>query len=48
MLNNTKYKLQNSELTLGVGLVQSRTVEVAPLMKTAGFDWLFMVIFNVF
>jgi len=42
MLNNTKCKLQNGELTLGVGLVQSRTVEVAPLMKTAGFDWLFI------
>ena len=42
MLNHTKEKLRNGKLTLGIGLVQSRTVEVAPLMKTAGFDWLFL------
>ena len=42
MINETKNKLANNELTLGVGIVQSRVVEVVPLMKTAGFDWLFL------
>tara|TARA_Y100000590_G_scaffold470718_1_gene668374 strand:- start:2514 stop:3287 length:774 start_codon:yes stop_codon:yes gene_type:complete len=42
MLNHTKEELRNGNLTLGIGLVQSRVVEVAPLMKTAGFDWLFL------
>ena len=42
MLNRTKNKLANDELTLGVGIVQSRVIEVVPLMKTAGFDWLFL------
>ena len=42
MLNSTKYNLAKNNLTLGVGIVQSRVVEIAPLMKTAGFDWLFL------
>ena len=33
MINETKNKLANNELTLGVGIVQSRVVEVY------GSDW---------
>ena len=40
--NTTKAKLEAGGLALGVGLRQSRTVDVAKAMKTAGFDWLFI------
>ena len=35
-------KLRAGELSIGVGLRQARTVAVAKIMKTAGFDWLFI------
>jgi len=35
-------RLEAGELSLGVGIRQVRTVDVAPLMKTCGFDWLFL------
>ncbi|GIS88578.1 MAG: hypothetical protein CM1200mP18_12880 [Gammaproteobacteria bacterium] len=35
-------KLRAGELSIGVGLRQARTVDVAKIMKTAGFDWLFI------
>ena len=40
--NIAKEKLQAGELTIGVGLRQARTVDIAKAMKTAGFDWLFI------
>ena len=40
--NHAKQKLEAGELSLGVGLRQSRTVDVGKAMKTAGFDWLFI------
>lgn len=40
--NVTKERLQNGELAIGVGLRQARTVDIAKIMKTAGFDWLFI------
>ncbi len=40
--NITKERLQNGELAIGVGLRQARTVDIAKIMKTAGFDWLFI------
>lgn len=40
--NVTKEKLENGELAIGVGLRQARTVDIAKIMKTAGFDWLFI------
>lgn len=40
--NTAKEKLASGELVLGVGLRQARTVDVAKIMKTAGFDWLFI------
>ena len=35
-------KLRAGELSIGVGLRQARTVDVAKIMYTAGFDWLFI------
>ena len=35
-------KLRAGDLSIGVGLRQARTVDVAKIMKTAGFDWLFI------
>ena len=40
--NIAKKKIQNSELCLGVGLRQSRTVDIGKIMKTSGYDWLFI------
>ncbi|MEO6022632.1 MAG: aldolase/citrate lyase family protein, partial [Burkholderiales bacterium] len=35
-------KLQAGELALGIGLRQARTVDIAHIAKTCGFDWLFI------
>ena len=40
--NVVKEKLAANELAIGVGLRQSRTVDIGKAMKTAGFDWLFI------
>ena len=40
--NVAKERLLAGELAIGIGLRQSRTVDVAKAMKTAGFDWLFL------
>lgn len=40
--NTTKQKLAAGGLALGIGLRQARTVDIAPIMKTIGFDWLFI------
>jgi 2-keto-3-deoxy-L-rhamnonate aldolase RhmA len=40
--NVAKEKLEAGELAIGVGLRQSRTVDIGKAMKTAGFDWLFI------
>ena len=40
--NHTKDRLARGELALGVGLRQARTVDIGKIMKTAGFDWLFI------
>jgi 4-hydroxy-2-oxoheptanedioate aldolase len=40
--NAAKERLQNGELALGVGIRLVRTVEIAEVMKTAGFDFLFI------
>ena len=34
--------LRAGNLAVGIGLRQARTVDIAPAMKTAGFDWLFI------
>jgi 2-keto-3-deoxy-L-rhamnonate aldolase RhmA len=40
--NIAKERLEAGELALGVGLRQARTVDIAKIMKTAGFDFLFI------
>jgi 2-keto-3-deoxy-L-rhamnonate aldolase RhmA len=40
--NPARERLSKGELSLGIGLRQARTVDVAMAMATAGFDWLFI------
>ena len=40
--NPARDKLSRDELAIGVGIRAVRGVEVASIMKTAGFDWLFI------
>lgn len=40
--NPARERLAKGELSLGVGLRLARSVEIAPIMKTCGYDWLFI------
>ncbi|HEV8031955.1 MAG TPA: aldolase/citrate lyase family protein [Stellaceae bacterium] len=40
--NAARDKLNAGELALGVIIRQARTVDIAPIMKAAGYDWLFL------
>ena len=40
--NLTKERLKAGELTLGMGLRQARTVDIAKIARVCGFDWLFI------
>jgi 2-keto-3-deoxy-L-rhamnonate aldolase RhmA len=40
--NYTKKRLAAGELALGMGARQARTVDIATVAKTCGFDWLFI------
>ena len=40
--NTAKDRLESGELALGIGLRQARTVDVGKIMKTCGYDWLFI------
>ena len=40
--NHALRQMRAGKLAIGVGLRQARTVDVAQIMKTAGFDWLFI------
>ena len=42
MKNIAKEKILNHQLCLGVGLRQSRTVDIGKIMATSGYDWLFI------
>lgn len=42
LINPARARLAKGEVALGVGLRQARSVDIAPAMKTAGFDWLFI------
>src|SRR3954471_15258467 len=41
-VNRTKRQLAAGQVSLGMGLRQSRTVEIAAIAGTCGFDWLFI------
>jgi 2-keto-3-deoxy-L-rhamnonate aldolase RhmA len=40
--NHAKERLEAGEVVLGVGLRQARTVDIGRIMKTAGYDFLFI------
>jgi 2-keto-3-deoxy-L-rhamnonate aldolase RhmA len=40
--NVAKERLEAGQLAIGVGLRQARTVDIAKIMKTAGYDFLFI------
>lgn len=40
--NHAKRRLAAGELALGMGVRQGRTVDIATIAKTCGFDWLFI------
>ncbi len=40
--NVAREKLEQGHLSLGVGVRLTRSVEIAPAMAAAGFDWLFL------
>lgn len=40
--NVARERLERGELSLGVGLRQARGVEIAKILKTCGYDWLFI------
>ncbi len=40
--NHAKARLAAGELALGMGLRQARTVDIAQIAHTSGFDWLFI------
>jgi 4-hydroxy-2-oxoheptanedioate aldolase len=40
--NCAREKLEQGQLSLGVGVRMTRSVEIAKAMATAGFDWLFL------
>lgn len=40
--NAARERLAAGELALGIILRQARTVDIAPIMKSCGYDWLFL------
>jgi 4-hydroxy-2-oxoheptanedioate aldolase len=40
--NPARARLQAGELSIGVGIKQGRTIDIASIMKVCGFDWLFL------
>jgi 2-keto-3-deoxy-L-rhamnonate aldolase RhmA len=40
--NAARERLDAGELALGVGIRQSRTADIASMMKASGYDWLFL------
>jgi len=40
--NHTKRQLAAGKIAIGMGLHQSRTVDIPAIAKTCGFDWIFI------
>src|SRR5436190_14245383 len=40
--NPARARLERGELSLGVGVRAARTVDIAKMMKSCGYDWLFI------
>jgi len=42
VVNHAKRQLRDGKLAIGLGLRQARTVDIAQIAKTCGFDWIFI------
>ena len=42
VINHARQRLAAGEVSLGMGVRQSRTVDIATVARTCGFDWLFI------
>jgi 2-keto-3-deoxy-L-rhamnonate aldolase RhmA len=42
IVNPARARLEKGEVSLGLGIRMARGVEIAKLLKTAGYDWLFL------
>ena len=42
VVNHARRRMDSGELAIGVGLRQARTVDIGPIMKSCGYDWLFI------
>ena len=42
VVNHALRQLREGKLAIGLGLRQARTVDIAQIAKTSGFDWLFI------
>ncbi len=40
--NPARERLEAGDVSIGIGIRLARTVDIAPMMKTAGMDWLFI------
>ncbi|HUI17495.1 MAG TPA: aldolase/citrate lyase family protein [Alphaproteobacteria bacterium] len=40
--NSARARLEKGELALGIGIRQARSVDIAKIMKSCGYDWLFL------
>ncbi|HCP00636.1 MAG TPA: aldolase, partial [Rhodospirillaceae bacterium] len=40
--NPARERLEAREVSIGIGIRLARTADIAPMMKTAGMDWLFI------
>ena len=42
VVNHAKRQLREGKLAIGMGLRQARTVDIAQIARTCGFDWIFI------
>ncbi len=42
VVNHARRRMDAGGLAIGVGLRQARTVDIGPIMKSCGYDWLFI------
>ncbi|MBS27380.1 MAG: aldolase [Alphaproteobacteria bacterium] len=42
LVNPARERLEAGEVSIGIGIRLARTADIAPMMKTAGMDWMFI------
>ena len=42
VVNHARRQMDSGALAIGVGLRQARTADIGPIMKSCGYDWLFI------